>query len=142
MYSNLIPGCVTNTLSHGGVHFFGYLFFGLCLQNIKIVRTSYRNTGETSQSEVVDCSKVTFVPRSRWGLSLTSSNVEFLPPQNARAKKGQLSFIYRKIPLISPGLIQLRMGFGGGLYPGGWTLNRNRKCVLKCINRKLLQHQS
>ena len=121
MYSNLIPGCVTGCVTVTVTATWLFLmvwfislvtFFGLCLQNIKVVRTSYRNTGETSQSEVVDCSKVTFMPGSRWGLSLTSSNVlEFLPLKNTRAKQGQLSLIYCKIPLISPGLIQLRKGF-------------------------------
>ena len=28
-------------------------------------------------------------------------------------------FMYRKIPLISPGLMHLHKGFWGGLYPGG-----------------------
>ena len=49
--------------------------------------------------------------------------------------------ICRKIPLISPGLIELRKGDlrglisgkgGGGLITGR-TYIRDRKCVLKCI---------
>ena len=40
--------------------------------------------------------------------------------------------IYRKIPLISPGLIELRKGDLRGLITGR-TYIRDRKCVLKCI---------
>ena len=46
------------------------------------------------------------------------------------------TFIYRKIPVISPGLIQLRNGFGWaykgrGLYPRGLINGIKKKTVSK-----------
>lgn len=37
----------------------------------------------------------------------------------ARLSNVILTMKYRKIPAISPGLLQLRKGFCVGLYPGG-----------------------
>ena len=56
----------------------------------------------------------------------------FLPPKSARFSLLVGYNIYRKLPLIGPGLIQVRKGLGGlinggGLYPDGLISGRKKR---------------